>query len=184
MRRDDQGRYSTPEMHPGSSITLRCEGTDFEELIVHVLRTGHALRFRARGSSMHPVVQDGDILQVHPVEQVVMHGGDIILYRSPRKGIVVHRVVNTIRHGGEEVLVVKGDASRIPDPEVLVSQVLGKIVRIERRGRSIAPRSRLWRCVAALDLRFPRLGRLAYVLLRQADGGLGRIAAGGAAPRR
>lgn len=154
-----------------------CEGTDFEELLVHLLGDGIAVRFRARGTSMHPAVRDGDILRVHPIEHTVVHVGDIVLYCTPHNGIVVHRVVGISTHGEETILLVKGDLSGTPDPGVPHRQVLGRVVSIERRGRTIASRSWASRHMAPLHARLFRLRRWAYRLLKQARMGLRKVIA-------
>ena len=156
-----------------------CEGTDFEGLLVHLLGDGIAVRFRARGTSMHPAVRDGDILRVHPIEHTVVHLGDIVLYCTPHNGIVVHRAVGISTHGEETILLVKGDASGTPDPRVPQSQVLGRVVSIERRGRTIVPRSWTSRYVAPLQARLFRLRRWAYRHLKQARMGLRKAIAAG-----
>jgi hypothetical protein len=113
-----------------------CPGTDFEELAVHVLEGGYDLRFRARGSSMFPLLRDGDILDVQPIgETSSIRSGEIVLYRSLGRGIVVHRVVGILREGEEGILLVKGDAAHTPEPQVPASNVLGRVVSTERQGR-------------------------------------------------
>jgi len=164
-------------MKLGSSDTVSCDGSEFEELAVQLLGAGHAMRFRARGSSMYPLVRDGDVLRVHPIEHTVVRLGDIVLYCTPHNGIVVHRVVGISTHGEETILLVKGDASGTSDPRVPQSQVLGRVVSIERRGRTIVPRSWTSRYVAPLQARLFRLRRWAYVLLKQAHMGLRKVIA-------
>jgi len=157
--------------------TGRIAGSEFEELSVQLLRAGHAMRFRARGSSMHPAVRDGDILDVCPVGSAGLDIGDIVLYRSSRTGIVVHRVVEIRRQGPKTILLVKGDSAARADPHVEESQVLGRVESIQRRGRTIASRSWASRHVAPLHARLFRLRRWAYRLLTQARAGLRKVIA-------
>ncbi|NIN66981.1 MAG: signal peptidase I, partial [Anaerolineae bacterium] len=152
-----------------------CGRLDFEELSVELLRAGHDLRFEARGRSMHPLVRDGDILLVRPAGHGELAVGDIVLYRSPRRGIVVHRVVGIRRDGHERVLSVKGDAARHPDSAVLESHVAGKIVAIERSGRLIDPDNRMWRYFSTLYVRVPPVRWWIYPLIRRANSGLRRL---------
>lgn len=159
--------------------SVRCEAADFEELAVQLLGAGRAVRFRARGSSMQPMVRDGDVLDVWPADSVSIDVGDIILYRSIRKGIVVHRVVGMYRQDENTTLVVKGDSVRTADPEVHESQVLGRIVSIERRGRKIAAPTRFWRHRSSLHLRLLPLRRRANAVLQGALRELRSISVGG-----
>lgn len=174
---DDQLRHVALERRLDNDDAVLCEGTDFEELLVHLLGDGIAVRFRARGSSMLPAVRDGDILRVQPIVHTAVHPGDIVLYRTPHNGIVVHRVVDISTHGEEIILLVKGDASGTPDPRVPQSQLLGRVVSIERRGRTIVPRSWTSRYVAPLHARLFRLRRWTYGLLKQAHSGLRKVIA-------
>lgn len=179
MGLDAQRRYVAPGMQLGSDGSVRCGGTDFEELAVQLLEAGHALRFRARGSSMYPLVRDGDILEVCPVRHAVIDVGDVVLYRSPHSGIVVHRVVDMRRHDENGILLLKGDSARTTDPQVQESQVLGRVVSIERRGRRMAPVSRFWRYSSFLHQRLLPLRRLIYSLLRRARTSMREVSGAG-----
>ncbi len=170
-----QVRADAAGMHLGRQTTVRCEGRDFEELAVDLLKAGHLLRFRARGSSMHPLVRGGDILVVRPVEQDEMKVGDIVLYRAPSAGIVAHRIVEMHTRGGQALLVVRGDATSTPDPQVLWSQVLGRVVSIERRGRTIVAENWTSRHAAPFYRGLFRLRRRCYLMLRAARCGLRRV---------
>jgi hypothetical protein len=159
-----------------SEASVRCAGADFEGLAIHLLESGYGLRFRARGSSMYPLVRDGDILDVRPIGNAPIGVGDIVLYRSSDKGIVVHRVVGVHRQGEKATLRIKGDAAGPADPRVLESQVLGRVVGIERLGRKFAPGGKLSRNLAALQRSLIPPGRWALTLLREALGGLRKMA--------
>jgi signal peptidase I len=164
-------------MQVAGDACVRCGGADFEELAVYLLQGGHALRFRARGSSMYPVVRDGDTLDVWPARSAEVDVGDIVLYRSSRSGIVVHRVVDIRRQEEKTILLVKGDSAARADPQVEESQVLGRVESIHRRGHTIVPTSWTSRHVAPLHARLFRLRRWAYRLLKQAHSGLRKVVA-------
>jgi signal peptidase I len=170
-----QVRTDAAGMHLGREAVVRCEGPDFEELAVDLLKSGHRLRFRARGSSMHPLVRDGDILVVRPVNQDEMKVGDVVLYRAAGAGIVAHRIVEKHTRRGQGFLVVRGDATGRPDPQVLWSQVLGRVASIERRGRTIVAESWTSRHAAPFYRGLFRLKRRCYLMLRAAGSGLRRV---------
>lgn len=145
--------------------TVSCEGPEFEELAVQLLQAGRSIRFRARGSSMSPLVRDGDILDVCPIGDGATGVDDIVLYRSCSNGIIVHRVVGVGGQGGEVTLLVKGDSVGKADPEVEECQVLGRVVGIDRRGRRIALTPLFWRHRSSLFLHLLPLRRRAYTAL-------------------
>ncbi|MDQ3280990.1 MAG: S24/S26 family peptidase, partial [Acidobacteriota bacterium] len=60
------------------------------ELIVDLLRRGHAVKFRVRGDSMHPTIRDNESLHVEPVTDVRI--GDVVLVLADR-GLTAHRVI-------------------------------------------------------------------------------------------
>lgn len=60
-----------------------------------------------RGSSMHPLLRDGDLVVVVPLHTAVL--GDIVVYRNDREELVIHRVVAKLECNGMILYVTKGD---------------------------------------------------------------------------
>lgn len=114
---------------------------------------------------MRPLVRDGDILDVWPVRCAEVDVGDIVLYRSCGRGIIVHRVVGARELGEERMLMVKGDSVQLAATQVRESQVLGRVVSIERRRRRMSPKPRLWRQHSSVHVRLLPLRRRAYAVL-------------------
>jgi len=78
---------------------------------------------------MSPFIRNGDIVQVIPVKGKI-HPGDIILYRSPHGGPIIHRVIQR----DKESIITKGDSLSKPDQPLLPKQVLGRVVAVEKNG--------------------------------------------------
>jgi signal peptidase I len=97
-----------------------------------LLNRGHRVRFRAEGGSMHPTIRSGEAIMVEPASPLDLRNGDIALYRSHR-GITAHRLVGRA-HG--PVFVFRGDAFG-DDEFVEASGVLGRVLSVERNGRSV-----------------------------------------------
>lgn len=114
----------------------------FDHLCLSLLEQGCNVRFQAPGGSMHPTILDGDIITVQPVLGSDIKRGDIILYHS--QGVVIaHRVIRIHKSNNETpVWILRGDASGACEEQVVAQQVLGRVVSVERRGRSIDPYSR------------------------------------------
>ncbi len=110
----------------------------FADLSVELLRRGHGVRFRAPGHSMHPTINDRETVTVEPVPPSDVKRGDIVLYRN-EGGVVAHRVIRIERNNGASLFILRGDALGCPDESVAAQQVLGKVVCVERNGRSINP---------------------------------------------
>ncbi len=80
----------------------------------------------------------GDALLAVPVPTSKFHSGDVIVFAPMKsdtgtRAIVAHRVIACM----EEGIVTQGDACASPDP-VLVhpSQVIGRVTRVQRGGKS------------------------------------------------
>jgi len=116
---------------------------DATSVIVDLLGRGHAVRFRAAGDSMHPLVRHDDYLHVEPAAKLRIRRGDVVLTLAPR-GLTAHRVM----HWDEETLVTRGDNQRLHDPPVVRAHVLGVVTHTERNGR----RRRMRRATLTLAL--------------------------------
>ena len=109
----------------------------FTDVSTELLRSGQSIRFRAPGRSMYPTIREGETITVQPVAPAAVKIGDIILYHFQR-GVVAHRVVSIEKKRGDALLfILHADTSGAPDEPVEPSQILGKVVSVERGGRSI-----------------------------------------------
>ena len=138
----------------------------FNDLSGELLSLGFGVRFRAPGTSMHPTIRHGDLITVEPVASSNLKRGDIILYRL-RNDFIAHRLVNIEeRNGCGLTFFLRGDASTTCDAPVKPTQVLGKVVLLERGQRRIDPyslRVRLW------SMLYLWLGHLKRAIFHQAS---------------
>jgi hypothetical protein len=114
------------------------------------------------------LVQPGDELLIHRCRVEEARQDDIVLYIRQRR-LFAHRVIS--RSGAR--LVTQGDGIGEPDPCVTADELLGKVIRVMRRGRTIRHASTLTlpaRMAAALFRRSPTAGRL-FTLLQGAQRG-------------
>jgi signal peptidase I len=101
-----------------------------------VIRTFGETRLRVFGTSMVPSILPGDLISVRRSASVEISSGEIILYAREGR-MFVHRVVG--RDGGTDdaLLITRGDLLRRSDPPVSSSELLGKVISIERGGRQL-----------------------------------------------
>ncbi len=119
----------------------------FLEVSAHLLRGGYGNSFRAEGESMHPTIRHGELVTVAPARPADIEADDIVLCRK-RRGVVAHRVVRIEQLGrGRDAFVLCGDAPAAGEEDVAPQQVVGRLVSVMRRGRSIDPGSRPTRLV-------------------------------------
>jgi len=131
----------------------------FIEVVTDLLRCGHSVRFRAKGSSMHPTIREGEAITVAPARPAAIRRGDVILYRFAR-GVIAHRVAGVERGpDGAPAFVPRGDASVSRDEPVEGSAVLGRVTAVERDGRTLNPASTRARALAAVRAIAARLLR-------------------------
>lgn len=114
----------------GAVHALKCELAD------ETLRNSGKLRLQVRGWSMLPAVLPDDTLVIEsvtgPVEQ-----GNIVLYRRDGR-LFAHRVLAApSRENGH--VITQGDALPFEDAPVPISELLGKVAYIIRKGKLIVP---------------------------------------------
>jgi signal peptidase I len=134
------------------SQSLFISAQDFAGVSHELLNLGYGVRFRASGRSMHPTIADGELMTVEPMLPSDLKRGDVVLY-SLERGVIAHRVVRIEkRNGGAPCFILRGDALGSPDEPVEVDQILGKVVSVEREGRSIDLYSRKVKIIRTLRL--------------------------------
>jgi signal peptidase I len=116
---------------------LPCNAAAFASLGVEVLQLGKSLRFRAHGTSMQPLVRDGDLLLVEPVDANQLRVGDVVFCITHPGHILVHRVVRRFTGREGSSFLVQGDNVTSPDGLIPQAQVYGRVAGIERAGMCI-----------------------------------------------
>lgn len=106
---------------------------------VELLSQGQLVRFRPSGNSMHPTIKDGEAITVAPVNASDIKRGDILLYVTGR-GVTAHRVSKI--NNFSTSFILRGDATGSSDEAVEFDQILGRVISVERDGRSINLTSR------------------------------------------
>jgi len=162
----------------------------FIDMSTELLRQGQSVRFRAPGLSMHPAIKEGETITVVPISSFDIKRGDILLYIVGRKIIAhrvvrikreksnskshssanfathssTHSLTQASTHSKElnprHLFILRGDASRTYDEPVEAQQILGKVVSVEKRSRSIdlySRRAKMLHFVHARASRFKRL---------------------------
>jgi signal peptidase I len=87
------------------------------------------------GTSMNPLMREGDILYLRPYGGEKIHPGDVVAFSHPgRPGTVIHRVSTA----GPWGLRTKGDNTPALDDWLLQpADILGRVVAIQRQGRTL-----------------------------------------------
>jgi len=127
------------------------DDSDLSELFQEVLEKGGFLRFRALGGSMFPFIRPGDIITAKPIPPENLTVGEVLFYHKDGK-VFAHRLKEKI---GNRLMITRGDNLPFNDNFITPSEVLGKIVMIERKGKRIDMESGLMRLVNWTIARVP-----------------------------
>jgi len=109
------------------------------ELFQESLRRGGVFRLRVLGSSMFPSIRSGDVISVKPIEPEAISIGDVIFYQNADR-FFAHRLVGKNRVNGDPLFITRGDHLPFCEPPISTSQVLGKVVMIQKQDMESCPR--------------------------------------------
>ena len=125
-------------------IEDRPQSVLFQQLAGDLVNGGFTFRFQARGRSMNPTVQDGEVLCVQPLEHKTLRVGDIVLTKTAGD-FTAHRIIQ--KRG--DLFTTRGDAGCEPDGEVHRGQIFGVVIGKEcpQSGRRV----RLYGVLARLN---------------------------------
>ncbi len=123
-----------------------------------------------RGSSMSATFRSGDCMIFERVATDSLRTGDVVVFRSEQDSgsDIVHRIISL----DEQSIEVRGDNNRSDATEtVLRSNILGKVVAVERNGRRLPVAGgrpgKLWASLISREGLPRRVIRILYRLLRK-----------------
>lgn len=117
---------------PGGVLSL--SGLALQEFLRAVLARGASFRFKARGYSMHPFIQDGDVVTVSPKIGGKPRLGEVGAFCHPEtRKLVVHRILARRDDG----YLFRGDNAAEWDGLISPGDILGRVTRVERNGRGV-----------------------------------------------
>jgi signal peptidase I len=144
-----------------------------------VVRTFGEIRLRVFGTSMVPSILPGDLISVQRAALAEISSGEIVMYS--RKGrLFVHRAVRFVGSPEPSLLITRGDRLRDNDPPVSPTELLGKVISVQRGNSAetpTAPRLSGWKRMIVHIFRNSDVATYLYVRLaarREAERLLGR----------
>ena len=128
-------QFDSPQLFAVEANELPLSGKALLELMSAVLARGVPFRFCARGWSMTPFIRDGDVITVSPLPHARPGVGEVVAFVRPDvENLVVHRVV--ARHGAASI--IRGDGVAEYCNEIVpLENLLGRVTRVERNGRTV-----------------------------------------------
>jgi len=122
---------------------------DGAALTLTLLADGTRVRTVAVGSSMWPIIRQGDTICIEPVTVGDVKVGDIVVFKRA-KHLVAHRLVRVSSKAAAEelahslegsrdefLLFTKGDSFTLVDNPVTAGDLVGRVYAVERKGRTL-----------------------------------------------
>jgi len=145
----------------GAEVLL--SGTALGLLIEEVIAKDCPFRFQARGFSMSPFIKDEDLITIFPCSDRSPRLGDVVAYIQPEsRKLIVHRIID--RKKGD--CCTKGDSMDSPDGWIPGDKIIGRVGRVERKGKPISLGLGPERVAVAILSRENLLMRLSSLLWR------------------
>ena len=111
------------------------------DLVGEVLQRRGRICLTVSSSSMAPRLQVGDRAEVERIEGDGPGIGELVLFRDPVLGHVIHRLLwRRPLRGALCMAYTKGDAAPYRDRQVTADRVLGRVVRVVRDGSLVVER--------------------------------------------
>ncbi len=99
-----------------------------------------------KGTSMFPLITEGERCVFKSVSGQLLTPGKIYLYADDQGRFVVHRLIYEKQSG----LYLKGDANLGMDPPVKADQVIGELIKVKKHSKWVSPNERMWKVYAHL----------------------------------
>lgn len=123
--------------------------------------------FIAKGLSMDPLIREGDMVMVKPIERKDIRVGDILAFSDNQAPpMTAHRLVAIKKINNEARYIFRGDFTHSARDIVCPGDVAGKVIALERSGKIISLDDPWRSFLSRLWQEFPLSGRIILLLLR------------------
>lgn len=112
--------------------------------MVELIRAGNEVSLPVVGGSMTPFLGDGRDRVFLQKPEGRLKKGDVVLYQRLSGDYVLHRICRVRRNASTKLYDIVGDAQTQIERGIKKEQILGKVVRIERKGTLKTPGSFYW----------------------------------------
>jgi signal peptidase I len=134
------------------------------------LEKGYELSFSIRGASMFPLLRPQDIITVVKCNCKELKPGNLILFKPTTNNdtVVVHRLIHKRKNENRYTFITKGDFQFNYDTPIAPEDIIGKVIKIRTRGRSISLEGTLGEAINKAFLLFS-LTRLPYFIRKWSE---------------
>ncbi|MFB5189243.1 signal peptidase I [Alicyclobacillus fastidiosus] len=131
---------------------------DSVELLRLRIRQQGWIEIPSSGTSMYPLITEGNLCRFHPAIPGQIKEGDIILFSTAQGRLLGHRVFKMSRQNGQFEYLCKGDTNRFPDDPVTETQIVGRLFIVRKRWCSLRTDGFIGRFWTKLMVLFPTGG--------------------------
>jgi len=136
-------------------------------LFEDILKKGLCLRVKVTGKSMTPFLNGGEIVSIKKVRPEILHTGDLIFFKNSSGQPILHRIMGRQKKNNIILFQTKGDAFTAFDEPVPSTNILGRVIKIEKpvssgNIRTIDMESIFWRIFNFIYAAFQIIKSAAY----------------------
>jgi signal peptidase I len=128
MRTTDKTRT-----YRGTELSL--ESPELLEYARYELSRNRQIHLRMSGTSMKPTIDEGDVVTIAAVDPTSLKSRDIILCVTSSGTVMIHRVMSLQTRENVLYAITRADQSQYHDIPVPITQVIGRAVAVQRKGR-------------------------------------------------
>lgn len=100
--------------------------------IREVIHNNGCLELPAEGTSMYPIIQNGDICRFIRCDISQIKRGDIVLFQNDANHLLCHRFIKSQIQNNQVEYVFKGDTNYGQDEPIHEKRIIGKLVYIKK----------------------------------------------------
>jgi len=132
---DEEKKSSDSEMSTKDMIAQDLKTVDQMARWRKKISKGENIKVKVLDKGMMPIIMIGDTVEVQPVHAMNLRTNNIIFYRQGENFLV--RRIAAVTFGQSAEFTVKGDSLEKDEPIVQASQIIGKVIALERDGQRI-----------------------------------------------
>ncbi|MHC9538390.1 MAG: hypothetical protein AB9903_02630 [Vulcanimicrobiota bacterium] len=132
---DEEKKSSDSEMSTKDMIAQDLKTVDQMARWRKKIAKGENIKVKVLDKGMMPVIMIGDSVEVQPIHAMNLRTNHIVFYRQG-ENFLVRRIV-AVTFGKNAEFTMKGDSLEKDEPIVQASQIIGKVIALERDGQRI-----------------------------------------------
>lgn len=131
--------------HLDTNMLIKIHYLPNEALLAYTaghIKEGRSVTLTIRGNSMNPFLADGrDLVILSPFTEKELLPGAVVLARESNGRLLLHRII----HRQGQILTILGDGNTEYTEQTQVSEVIGLLTSIIRKGKKYSCDERFWK---------------------------------------